>query len=376
MRKERFFVSNAVVCALLLAPCTVLGQTWVRANSLPMSCVAGSSDGSQLIAGQIIGTLGGTIYRSTNSGSTWFNAAVPPVAWNSMASSSNGMVLAAVGKTYPFRNALYISTNAGITWSENTNRLSSNWQSVTLSSAGTFLAAVGKSLLGPSIICTSTNSGFTLTTNNLPDLGWTSVASDTSGNTLVAVGEGAICISTNAGLNWVIDTVSITNTLSYIASTANAKLLVTVGTGQIFVSTNVGTSWTLSSAPSFAWSAVASSADGTQLIATSTNGGIWSSTNFGVTWISNNAPEAQWTSATASASGDRLVAVGSLGTYRSPPTDLVIESSSAPPFLTPGSIYTFSFTLQNFGPGSALGVTVSNRLPVCFSLISATPTPI
>jgi len=375
MRKVSFFVSNAVVCSLLLGPCTTLSQTWIQANSVPISCVAGSYDGSQLVAGQIIGTLGGIIYLSTNSGSTWFNAGLPPVAWSSVASSSNGTVLAAVGKTQPFRNSLYLSTDGGKTWSENTNRLSSNWQSVTLSSGGTLLAAVGKSYLGPSFICTSTNLGTTLTSNNLPDLGWTSVASDISGNTVIAVGKGAVCTSTNAGLNWVIDTSSITNTLAYIACSGNANLLATLGTGQIFVSTNRGASWALTTAPNLAWSAIATPAEGSQLIATTTNGGIWSSTNSGVTWTSNNAPNAQWTSVTASASGERLVAVGSLGTYRSPPTDLALEDNSAPPFLTPGSAYTFSFKLLNSGPGVAGGVIVSNRLPTGFNFISATPTP-
>ncbi len=372
MEVKSLFSLAVYLCVMLRVAYTALPQTWVGASSLRMSCVAGSYDGAQLVAGQNPGSL----YISTNWGLTWSSLTAPSQAWSSVASSSNGTFLAAVGRVTIGASSLYISTNAGATWSASTNVLSKNWQSVAMSSDGQVLAAVGKSPTGQSFICTSTNSGTAWQSNSLPDLTWASVASSSSGRILIAVGKGAVCMSTNSGNSWVIDNTSITNALTNVASSAAANVLATIGNGQLFVSTNSGASWRLGSAPNAAWSAVASSLDGGQLIATINAGGIWSSYDYGATWISNNAPSAQWIYATSSAGGDRLVAVGNLGIYRCPPNDLSQAQSFSEPFVTPGTTATITLNLQNLGPGDARNVTVSNGLPSGFSFVSASPPPV
>lgn len=89
------------------------GVTWIeRKQTSPIRCVASSSDGTKMVAGEYIyhGT-GGQIYTSTDSGITW-TARGMNLGWVSLASSSDGTKVAAVSRD----GYVYTSTDSGATW--------------------------------------------------------------------------------------------------------------------------------------------------------------------------------------------------------------------------------------------------------------------
>ncbi|HXC36200.1 MAG TPA: hypothetical protein VNV43_10020, partial [Candidatus Acidoferrales bacterium] len=99
------------------------------------NAVALSADGSKMAAA----VSNGTIYVSSNFGSTWSHNA-PAENWVSMASSSDGSKLVAVAA----KGGIFTSSNWGVTWTLETNNnasASANWSCVTSSSSGSVLAA-------------------------------------------------------------------------------------------------------------------------------------------------------------------------------------------------------------------------------------------
>ena len=99
--------------------------------------VASSSDGTKLIAvGYQNGILGGGIYTSTNSGTTWTaTGASGDSSWQSVASSADGSILVAVGA-----KSVYTSVDSGKTW-QVTGAPNQYWWSVASSADGAKLIA-------------------------------------------------------------------------------------------------------------------------------------------------------------------------------------------------------------------------------------------
>lgn len=88
-------------------------QTWDLTSAPAASWygVASSADGSKLVAV----VSGGSIYTSTNSGSSWISNNAPIKSWSSVASSADGNnVVAAIHE-----GPIYTSTNGGMTWMSN-----------------------------------------------------------------------------------------------------------------------------------------------------------------------------------------------------------------------------------------------------------------
>ncbi|MGC9986476.1 MAG: sialidase family protein [Polyangia bacterium] len=160
------------------------------------SSVASSSDGTRLVAVSggfdIDGVLtnGGYIYTSSDSGATWTQRTAPQQGWVSLASSSDGTKLVAVGN-----DSIYRSSDSGATWAQTgTQQL---WSSVASSSDGTKLVAVGNDS-----IYRSSDSGTTWAQTGAQQL-WSSVASSSDGTKLVAVVAGDhIYTSSDSGVTW------------------------------------------------------------------------------------------------------------------------------------------------------------------------------
>ena len=110
-------------------------MTWTvtSAPSALWLSVASSSDGTHLVA---VGG-GGPIYTSANSGLTWTGQAGSPYA-NSVASSSDGSRLVAAVNG----GQIYTSVDIGVSWTAQTGPPSAPWASVASSSDGTHLVAV------------------------------------------------------------------------------------------------------------------------------------------------------------------------------------------------------------------------------------------
>jgi hypothetical protein len=156
------------------------GLTWTT-NTLGgfRSSVVSSADGTKLAAAP----NGSQIYVSTNFGTTWTATQSPAAYWTSLACSADGtnLIASAYAGTV---TGTYISTNFGGKW-----RLASKNAGLVASSAdGTKLIVVGTGNgVTPNLsIYTSSNGGVTWVSNNIPALGWASVACSADGSEFVA----------------------------------------------------------------------------------------------------------------------------------------------------------------------------------------------
>ncbi len=173
--------------------------------------------------------------------------------------------------------------------------------------------------------------------------GWNAVASDETGNRLVAVlgsstPTGDIWTSSNAGLTWINQTSATGrnptahNQYWYaVASDATGMKLVAASSayggptykGDLWTSSNGGLTWVNQTSAGAAhnkyWFSVASDATGTNLVAVEqSGGGIWTSTDAGATWVHQNVPGSNnaqaWMSVASDSTGTNLfTAVNSAG---------------------------------------------------------------
>jgi hypothetical protein len=225
--------------------------------------------------------------------------------WVSLASSSDGLKLAAVARD----GRIYLSTNRGVSWAP--AEKSRNWSSITCSSDGTKLFAT--ELAGK--IHISSDSG--LTWNAVEQIrDWVAITSSADGQRLVAaVSGGNLFTSTDAGLTWTERTsaswpVTLTARIwSGLSSSADGtKIVATIDGARIYTSSDSGSTWTARDATR-RWSSVASSADGVNLVATVTNGGlIYRSADSGATWTVINNVARDWCSVACSSDGSILYA--------------------------------------------------------------------
>jgi photosystem II stability/assembly factor-like uncharacterized protein len=153
----------------------------------------------------------------------------------------------------------------------------------------------------------------TWTMTSAPFGEWSSIASSADGSKLVAVGpeNAGVCISTNSGTTWTLNSAVLNNQPWFpsIASSADGtKLAVVTIMGPIYTSTNSGATWISNSLPTAVWTSIASSADGSKLVAVAWSNLIYTSTDSGATWTSNSTvtDNQAFHSATSSADGTKL----------------------------------------------------------------------
>src|SRR5208282_2894336 len=153
---------------LFVAVDSTFGQTWAQ-TSAPTNqswiSVASSADGMKLAA-VIDGKVPTPIYISTNSGVSWATNDAPSQVWAAIASSADGNILMASVASYFATHLIYVSTNAGAAWTSNTNVPS--FGHLACSADGKkWIASAGRNG-----IFTSSNSGATWTSNNVPSGYW------------------------------------------------------------------------------------------------------------------------------------------------------------------------------------------------------------
>lgn len=222
--------------------------------------IASSADGATLIAGNDT-----SLYRSLDSGLTWTPANVP-TNWNyeNVCCSADGRRMAAA--TFS-GGKIFISSDAGGTWSNTYNV--TYCTSLASSSDGMKLAAVGASLY------TSIDGGTNWSISGAPHLDWNKVASSADGSTLLAAvftyqgSTNLLYLSRDSGTNWVPAGVAA-NTWNAVAMSADGtKMLASLAPGIIYVSTDAGASWQPTDTASDYWNQIATSADGTRSVALS-----------------------------------------------------------------------------------------------------------
>jgi hypothetical protein len=178
---------------------------------------------------------------------------------------------------------------------------------------------------------------------------WLAVASDASGEHLVAVSSTATSpgslvsgywTSANSGSSWAH--VGQVDGKGSVASNAAGTVFIAAGGGggilddqPIWKLTNSGADWALMELP-LSSSSVASDATGAHFVAGSEHGEIWTSSNSGASWTnqtpSGPAHDQNWISIASSASGTKLVAVSGGNNAANCPLD-------CPPF---GDVWTSS----------------------------------
>jgi hypothetical protein len=317
----------------------IFAQTWTK-TSAPTNywqSVASSADGKILaaVAGyQIsVGNYSGGVFISTNSGSNWFQANLPSTNFYSgIASSADGSRLA----TTFLNGGVCYSTDFGSNWTFNRTYFPLQFgglaHMITSSADGTKLA------VSCSMIYTSTNGGATWNSNNIAGPRYASIASSADGNKLAvaSLSDSAIYLSTNAGVTWTTNNVP-GGAFQDIASSADGSHLIAVGSlqipGAIYTSSDSGMTWISNNAPKTWWGTVAASADGIILAAASSLASFSLSTN-GV-WATNVAPGYIVSLASSADGGQLVAAVGAspqggiyiLQTTRSPLLSLTATSN-------------------------------------------------
>jgi len=301
------------------------GSYWTAGSSINnvWESIASSSDGIKLAAAA--GNAG--IYTSANSGLLWTKAASYPAAGaDGVATSANGGRLVAVFNNGGLGGGVFTSTNSGSTW-QNTGLGNGNWFSVASSADGSHLVAV----VNGGNIYVSTSFGQSGTWSaQATARNWYSVASSANGTNLVAVVKGG-GIYTNSGTSWVAT--SATSGLNWVGVASSAdgsKLAAVVLGGGIYTSSNFGSTWTQqTNAPNGNWLSIASSADGGKLAAAVYGGNIYFSSNFGVTWtLQFNAPVAFWQGIASSADGTKLAAAINNTSAAAPPVGIYVSQAS------------------------------------------------
>lgn len=123
------------------------GGTWTWLNSpIPfgsfLAAVASSADGSRLTigAGDQSADYAGGIYTSTDFGVTWAQTSAPIAKWSGIASSADGIRLAATTRN----GGIYLSADGGSTWTQ-TAAPGTGWNAIACSADGTRLFAANGS---------------------------------------------------------------------------------------------------------------------------------------------------------------------------------------------------------------------------------------
>ncbi|HEV2456372.1 MAG TPA: hypothetical protein VGY98_19065, partial [Verrucomicrobiae bacterium] len=276
----------AVVCSFVAAN-LARGQTWTLTGANTntyWTSVASSADGTKLAA---TGNAGNGICLSTNSGVAWVTSSAPIVAWSSIASSSDGRRLIAA------EGSVYISTNSGSTW----NLSIPTGNRVASSADGSKLMVAQASGYGSGIISISTNAGVSwfLGTNNGTTLSrsWSTIACSADGTRMAAVVNMDDCpvfVSTNCGVTWHLAPGIIGQPGAAIACTADGSKLMLATAGMFYTSTSWGSTWSSTNYNAPFGDSMASSANGSTLMSVGFDSALDSSTNFGASWVSNNVP--------------------------------------------------------------------------------------
>jgi photosystem II stability/assembly factor-like uncharacterized protein len=290
------------------------------ASSLAYNSMASSSDGSIMAA-----VAGQSIYLSTDDGYNWLSTgpSTGTYSWNSVACSENGSLLMA-GVTSS--GAIFYSTNFGGSWVAGIMPTGAGyWHSIAMSANGNIAVASSYENENSSYsgIYTTANGGVTWQSqiSSLPSSSggeWSGVACSASGSNMVAVtGAGNVYISSNGGSKWTSETMGsgALNIQSVASSSDGSKLAAVVNGGRIYTSANYGATWQQQTgAPSAAWKSIASSSDGSMLVAVVDGGGIYISINYGVTWTEQSAPtSSDWSAVCTSGDGTHIAAGISTG---------------------------------------------------------------
>jgi hypothetical protein len=201
------------------------GMTWVS-NNAPVAywlCIAGSADGTTLLAGNST-----SVYTSTDSGAAWTSNSLPPYEWVSVACSAKGTTMAAASYIGYEDGEVYLSTNFGAAWT-NTGLPRLDWYSVAVSADGSKIAAAYTDD-GVSVY-TSTNAGFSWRSNRFSAEESPLFAAGSDGGTMAIYlgSSSSVAFSMNWGSTWITNSLQPPRVGAYFAMSADGTRWMAAG---------------------------------------------------------------------------------------------------------------------------------------------------
>ena len=304
--------STLTPSALLNGTSPPSSSSWSTGNvgSFTLYSIRSSSDGTKLVAINTNTNNTNYIYISTDSGATWQSTSSPLLNWIAIAMSSDGNTI--IGADYS--GSIYKSTNGGSSWTQLTNAPDVDWSCLAMSSDASILIAG----INGGYIYTSTDSGtsWTMRTGS-GSRTWSSIACSSDGTKIAGAAgyEGPnIYISTDSGATWTTSYVSATAyCYSVTMSSDGTKLAVGSTYGDyVYTSSNSGASWTQGTqVGANDWISIASSSDGSIIVAGAAGAYIYISYNSGSTWVQQSTVigTGYWFGIAVSSSGTKVFAV-------------------------------------------------------------------
>jgi photosystem II stability/assembly factor-like uncharacterized protein len=278
-------ISYACVTVGRMYKSTDYGVTWTvvtDANNnintdLNWSDVAMSSDGTKIFGCvATLGTTGGYIYRSIDSGVSWTPEHVP-TDWRGIASSNDGVKLCACA----YQDKIHISDNGGDTWEEIDG--SKKYLSICCSSDGNYIHATEEGRHIVTIVGRTTPER-----NSNIQANWSSITCNSAGTTVYAsVNPGFLYKSIDNGLNFTelpISTPDVSKQWTCINTSnfANGEYIAACTNNDvIYLSNDFGATWTPRESVR-TWKTIALSANGEIINAGVNTGFIYNSTNGGI----------------------------------------------------------------------------------------------
>ena len=203
-----------------------------------------SSDGQTMLAG--VYGVGGRLYRSTDGGSNWSEirpAGNADFDWSTTSMSSNGQIMLA-----GIRNSgrLYKSTNGGSNWSEirPAGDTDQSWGSSNMSSNGQVMVA--GVINGRLYLSTNAGSNWTeIQPAGDGDEQWSSVGMSSGGQVILVGNANSLFLSTNTGSSWieVLPAGEVDKTWPISSVSSDGETLLTGGGDRLYLSTDGGDSW-------------------------------------------------------------------------------------------------------------------------------------
>ncbi len=210
------------------------GDTWIAKTTSTIKKWAKiilSSDGTKIAAWNATDSR---LYTSTDSGATWtIQYGANGVGLNMTMSSLGDKIAGSL------QNLTYISTSndGGITWTKQYNSDERSWSGIASSSDGIKMAATNGGYGYSGYVLTSTDGGINwIQRTNAGFREWKDIASSADGNTLVAITKyNYIYLSRDSGNTWAEQTSAGQNSWQYISSSADGtKLAATSASNYIY----------------------------------------------------------------------------------------------------------------------------------------------
>jgi photosystem II stability/assembly factor-like uncharacterized protein len=303
-----------------------LGFYWIKTRrnqyefNESWTTIASSSTGQYVAAassGRLIhtGDIPGGMFVSSDYGIFWREQTSAPFSstdsdssyyWTSITMDATGQYLAAISQSYEGyydgqNSRVYSSNDYGSSWKQASSSCLNSCNAIKSDATGAYLVATTGGY-----ICTSNDYGSTWKQTSAPSIGWSSIASDATGQYLAATGR-YLYTSNDYGVTW-----KNTSSLSFrdITSDATGKYLAAISNeySTLYTSNDYGVSWKKSPTP---WSDVGSitSDSSGQYLAIISSCNIYTSSDYGGSWTQAGSPDKCWTLVTSDASGKRLFAV-------------------------------------------------------------------